>query len=356
MLKKLLLLVAVALLLAMMAAGAGWYGMSWYSQQKVLSTADSEFVVERGDSLGRVVRRLTNDQVIKYPGLFELLARVRGVATDIYAGEYLIAPDISNGELLTMLVQGDVHYYNVTLVEGFTLKELLADLNQQPKLSNPVQLNELATVISGSIEGALKGGHLEGQFYADTYSFESGSSVASILQRANKKLNAVLQKEWQARAEGVPYKTPYEALIMASIIEKETGVPSERPDIAGVFVRRLNKGMRLQTDPTVIYGMGDRYQGGLSRRHLREATDYNTYVIRGLPLTPIATVGREAIQAALNPSDGSALYFVARGDGTHQFSNTLVEHNRAVRKYQISERRKDYRSSVQELTQDTTDQ
>ncbi|MGB0360095.1 MAG: endolytic transglycosylase MltG, partial [Endozoicomonas sp.] len=208
MLKKLLLLIAITLLLAMLAVGAGWYGVSWYSQQEIMAGTESEFMVERGDSLGRIVKRLTNDNIIQYPGMFELLARIRGVTTDIHAGEYLITPNVSNNDLLTMLVRGDVHYYSVTLVEGLTLKELLNYLNQQPKLVNSVQMNELTSVIGGTLDGATETDNLEGQFYADTYSFDSGTAVMSILLRANQKLNSVLQEEWLKRAKGVPYKNP----------------------------------------------------------------------------------------------------------------------------------------------------
>jgi UPF0755 protein len=169
-------------------------------------------------------------------------------------------------------------------------------------------------------------------------------SDLDLLKQAHARLEQVLAEEWAQRAEGLPYREPYDALIMASMIEKETGVPEERGEIAGVFVRRLRIGMRLQTDPTVIYGMGERYNGRITRADLREPTAYNTYTIDGMPPTPIALVGREAINAALNPVDGRSLYFVARGDGSHVFSSTLEQHNRAVREYQIK-RRADYRSS-----------
>ncbi|WP_257283936.1 endolytic transglycosylase MltG [Endozoicomonas sp. SESOKO1] len=347
MLRKLLLALSGGLLLVMVCVAAGWYGLRWYGDQKVPVSSDTEFVIIAGDSLGHVVQRLSVDQLIQYPDMFKALARVKGVAADLHAGEYLIAPGTTYRQLLNQFVAGDVRYFSATLVEGWTLKELLQALNRHPKLTDPVELKNLKAVMGTLMKDVPQTDNLEGLFYADTYSFEAGTTVASILKRAHQKLQSVLADEWDKKAEDLPYKSPYEALIMASIIEKETGVPSERPDIAGVFVRRLEKRMRLQTDPTVIYGMGDRYKGELNRSMLRERTAYNTYVIHGLPPTPIATVGREAVQAALNPSDGETLYFVARGDGTHHFSKTLAEHNRAVRKYQITERRKDYRSTVQ---------
>ena len=184
----------------------------------------------------------------------------------------------------------------------------------------------------------------EGRFFPDTYKYVRGMSDVELLQQAYARLEEVLASEWSERAASAPYSEPYQALIMASLVEKETGVPQERGEIAGVFVRRLKTGMLLQTDPTVIYGMGERYNGKLTRADLREPTAYNTYVIAGMPPTPIAMVGREAIHAALNPVPGSSLYFVARGDGSHVFSDDLDAHNNAVREYQLK-RRADYRSS-----------
>lgn len=184
----------------------------------------------------------------------------------------------------------------------------------------------------------------EGRFFPDTYRFVRGMSDVELLQQAYMRLDEVLAQEWAERATDLPYRDPYQALIMASLVEKETGIPQERGQIAGVFVRRLRLGMMLQTDPTVIYGMGERYNGRITRADLREPTPYNTYTIAGLPPTPIAMVGREAIHAALHPADGTSLYFVARGDGSHVFSDDLNDHNSAVREYQLK-RRADYRSS-----------
>jgi len=190
--------------------------------------------------------------------------------------------------------------------------------------------------------------NLEGLFFPDTYQYHRGMSMLDILSQSHQRLLQVLDEEWQQRAEGLPYSSPYAALIMASLVEKETGVPSERRTIAGVFVRRLKNKMRLQTDPTVIYGLGQSFDGNLRSRHLKDEKNlYNTYRHFGLPPTPIATVGREAIYAALHPEAGKSLYFVAKGDGSHYFSETLAEHNKAVRHYQIEKRRKDYVSSPQ---------
>ncbi|KJS28084.1 MAG: aminodeoxychorismate lyase, partial [Pseudomonas sp. BRH_c35] len=211
----------------------------------------------------------------------------------------------------------------------------------QPKLEQTLDGLTDAEIMSRI---GASGQHPEGRFFPDTYRFTRGTSDADLLRRAYARLEQVLEEEWQQRAEGLPYKDAYQALIMASIIEKETGVPGERGEIAGVFVRRLARGMLLQTDPTVIYGMGEKYKGRITRTDLRTPTPYNTYTNAGLPPTPIAMVGREAIHAALHPADGTSLYFVARGDGSHVFSDTLNQHNRAVREYQLK-RRADYRSS-----------
>jgi UPF0755 protein len=229
----------------------------------------------------------------------------------------------------------------VTLIEGATVKEMLASLADHETLEKTLSATDAITL---STELGLNVDSTEGLFLAETYYFERGATDRELLLRAHRQLNELLEKHWQNRDVNLPLKSSYEALILASIIEKETGLSSERGQISGVFVRRLNRGMRLQTDPTVIYGLGERYQGNLTRKHLKESTPYNTYRIPALPPTPIALVGEEAIVAALNPEPGKSLYFVAKGDGSHQFSDTLEQHNRAVREYQLK-RRKDYRST-----------
>ena len=343
MLRKLLPGLGGLFLFLLLSLGLAWKGVGWYSNSLVQVEQEVGFVIVPGDSLIRVLNRLESVGVIEHPKVFRLITALEDGSTSLHAGEYLITPDMTKKELLDMFLQGQVRQFSVTLVEGRTLKEVLEVLNSHPKLSSPMELGDVIAIVDEMEEG----GNPEGLFYPDTYHFESGTSVETILRIAYDRLEKVLADEWESKAEGLPYSSPYEALIMASIVERETGAPFERDDIAGVFVRRLNKRMRLQTDPTVIYGAGDRYTGRITRRMLREPTAYNTYVIRGLPPTPISLVGREAIHAALNPKEGSYLYFVAKGDGTHQFSNTLTEHNRAVRKYQIVERREDYRSTLQ---------
>lgn len=348
--KKIIFAFIAVILFAVFAIAAGWGALQWYSEQSVLPTEATEFTIKEGDSFGVILYRLNKQQIIAYPELLKWYARLDGMANDMQAGEYLIPPNITILAMLNMFAAGEVRTFNITLIEGQTLQDTLEHLNKHPKLSAPIPLQELTSTFNNQFTISPVNDNAEGLFYADTYQFHANDSVASILQQAHKKLVAVLNEEWAVRGKNLPYKSPYEALIMASIIEKETGAPQERADIAGVFIRRLQKKMRLQTDPTVIYGQGDKYQGRITHNMLREKTPYNTYIIPALPPTPIANVSRAAIEAALHPKAGASLYFVAKGDGTHQFSDTLTEHNRAVKQYQKS-RRKDYRSTVNPTAQ-----
>ena len=267
--------------------------------------------------------------------------RLQGQVQPLHMGEYQLLPGMDVTQLLEKWRSGDVLQYRVTLVEGWNFRQVRSALAQQDKLQQTlgdISDSELMRMLDQANV------HPEGRFFPDTYNFVRGQTDLDILRQASQRLQKVLAQEWDQRAENLPYRSPDEALIMASIIEKETGVAHEREEIAGVFMRRLKIGMLLQTDPTVIYGMGENYKGKITRADLRKPTPYNTYVISGLPPTPIAMVGREAIYAALHPKAGKSLYFVARGDGSHVFSNNLAEHNKAVREYQIK-RRADYRSS-----------
>ena len=234
-------------------------------------------------------------------------------------------------ELLDKLVAGDVYYQRVRILEGWTLQQALQEIQAHPNIEVTLDVDnsdELQSVFGTSY-------YPEGLMFPDTYNFNTGTSDREIIDRASILMQQVLSEEWEQRAVGLPYENPYEALILASIIEKETGQADERDLIAGVFISRLQNNMRLQTDPTVIYGVGSRFDGDLTRAHLQEVTPYNTYRINGLPPTPIALAGREAIRAALNPFITGALYFVARGDGSHYFSSTLEEHNAAVERFQL---------------------
>lgn len=261
----------------------------------------------------------------------------------LIAGEYRIEPGMSVAEFLELLRSGDVIRYQATLVEGTTWRQSLQALNENPDLVRKLDISKplwSQLALEPQIE------HPEGQFFPDTYQFVRGDTDIDIFRRAWQRMQKVLEEEWQNREEGLPYASAYEALIMASIVERETGQPHERPEIAGVFVRRLQKKMKLQTDPTIIYGLGDAYQGNITRKHLRDDTNpYNTYHIPALPPTPIALPGRAAINAALHPAPGKTLYFVARGDGSHVFSETLAQHEKAVHEYQIKNRRRNYRSA-----------
>ena len=337
-LKKLLLILLV--LAAVAAVVANQLQQRW---QQPLAIAPDGYPLNigAGETLSSVVAQLQMDGVYSDGWMLRLYGRWTGLDQQIKRGEYLVPAGTSPAMLLTLLQQGRVVSYQVTLPEGITLSRALqilaADEVLEHQLSGPSDPRILALVAPHD--------QTEGLFFPDSYQFERGASDFDILQRARSAMSRVLAEEWQEREEQLPYETPYEALIMASIVERETGLAEERGEIAGVFVRRLKKNMRLQTDPTVIYGLGESFDGNLRRKHLQdESNPYNTYRHKGLPPSPIALPGREAIHAALHPLSGKSLYFVARGDGGHYFSETLAEHQRAVRKYQL-QRREDYRSS-----------
>ena len=252
-----------------------------------------------------------------------------------------MTPGMTAQDLIGVWQRGEVVQYSLTLVEGWNFRQVRSALAKHEKIEQTLDgLSDSEVMAKLGHPGEFP----EGRFFPDTYRFVRGMTDAQLLEKSYNRLEKVLAQEWEQRDPAVPYADPYQALIMASLVEKETGVPQERGQIAGVFVRRMKIGMPLQTDPTVIYGLGERYNGKLTRSHLREPTPYNTYTIPGLPPTPIAMVGREAIHAALHPVDGSSLYFVAKGDGSHTFSDDLDAHNNAVREFQIK-RRADYRSS-----------
>ena len=303
--------------------------------------ADTTVVVNSGDSISSLSRRFEAENILSSPLYFRVYARLSD-KTAIKAGEYLLQPNDNALTLLQKLNVGDVIHYPLTIVEGWTFRDALAYIQVREKITVTLDTQEKLNAFLAELN--LDNNHPEGWFFPDTYHFSATTTDREILNTAYSRMRDTLATEWENREGELPYTNAYEALIMASIVEKETGLASEREQIAGVFVRRLQKNMRLQTDPTVIYGMGERYQGNIRRRDLQEATPYNTYVINGLPPTPIALPGREAIAAALHPDAGTALYFVAKGDGSHQFSDTVEEHNAAVQQYQL-QRRAGYRSS-----------
>jgi UPF0755 protein len=263
-------------------------------------------------------------------------ARLTGQARALKAGEYQLLPGMRAMDLTALLASGRVVLHELTLVEGWTFAQALAAVHAHVAITrSPLEGDAVAALMEAL---GAPGQHPEGRFHPDTYRFPRGTSDVEFLRRAHQAQARVLAQEWATRAPDLPYATPEEALVMASIVERETGQAGERGEIAGVFVRRLQKGMRLQTDPSVIYGLGAAFDGNLRKRDLLADGPYNTYTRRGLPPTPICLPGRAALQAALHPAPGKTLYFVSRGDGSHQFSETLTEHEAAVRKYQLKRR------------------
>ncbi|TWI53427.1 UPF0755 protein [Pseudomonas duriflava] len=339
--RKLLLMFESGLLLLGLAIG----GMGWLQHQalqQVLVVNEERLIdIPGGATPSGTLRQLEAEGLLSNAFWLRLYWRFNVSGQALHSGEYRVMPGQTAQELIALWQRGEVVQYNITFVEGWTFRQLRDALARQEKIEQTLTGLSDSEVMARLGKPGL---HPEGRFFPDTYRYVKGTRDSDILKQASQRLEQVLAEEWAAKAADVPYKDPYQALIMASLVEKETGVPQERGQIAGVFVRRLALNMLLQTDPTVIYGMGESYKGKLTRSNLREATPYNTYVNPGLPPTPIAMVGREAIHAALHPEPGKSLYFVARGDGTHIFSDSIEAHNRAVREYQLN-RRSDYRSS-----------
>jgi UPF0755 protein len=288
--------------------------------------------VEQGSALRSVAEELAGHGVLQRPWILVLEARLQGTANRIHAGEYALEPGLTPRTLLARLVAGQVLQHGLTLVEGWTFQQMLSAVWRSPNLART--LDEAAP---GEIMARLgyPGEHPEGRFFPDTYRFPSGTTDAAFLKRALRTMDGRLADEWRSRQPGLPLQTPYDALVLASIVEKETGVAAERARIAGVFIERLRKGMRLESDPTVIYGLGAGFDGNLRREDLRRPTPYNTYVHKGLPPTPIAAPGLDSLRSVLHPDADGSLFFVAKGDGTHHFSDTFEEHQRAVHRYQI---------------------
>ena len=297
------------------------------------------YEVKLGSSVSALSRSLHASEVLKRPYYLSLYARITGQAAKLKVGEYKLEPGMTPFEFLSNVVSGKVQQYPVTLVEGNNFWQMMDQINQSDYLKHT--LNNLSDEAVMEKLG-YPGQHPEGRFYPDTYHFPRGTSDIEFLRRAYEQMELHLNQAWQNRDVGLPFETPYEALIMASIVEKESALASERTTIAGVFINRLRKGMRLQTDPTVIYGLGRNFDGDIRYRDLRTDTPYNTYTRKGLPPTPIAMPGIEAINAVMHPENTDYLFFVARGDGTgsHEFSSTLAEHEKLVDKYQRKRRSK----------------
>ncbi len=327
------------LFLIVAAAGAGWFGWSDYQRylnQPIQLAADGQrFTIERGWSAKRVADELEREGIIDKRYWFDVYARLSNKASGIKSGEFNLRSPMTVPELFDTLVKGQTIQYSLSIIEGSNWKQAIARVAASDDLTHTLDEETLKSPEALMSALGFEGIFPEGQFFSDTYAFPKGTTDVEYLRRSKNMLDKVLKEEWEGREEGLPLESPYEALILASIVEKETAVAAERPLIAGVFLSRINKRMRLQTDPTVIYGMGDSYDGNIRRSDLTTDTPYNTYTRAGLPPTPISMVGREAINAVMHPEETKALYFVAKGDGTHQFSETLEQHNAAVRKYQL---------------------
>jgi len=307
-------------------------GFAWWTKQALpVPGAPIEFSINPGSGVAASAQQMAAAGVPVNPTLFVLLARLTGDAGRIKAGSYELKPNTSPRGLLSQLVRGEFAQEAVTIIEGWSFKQMRQAISSHTRLKHDtVKLTDAELMAKISTEYKDP----EGLFFPDTYLFAKGSSEIEIYRRAHQAMLAHLNEAWDKRNKELPYKTPYEALIMASIVEKETGQKSERTMIAGVFVNRLRTGMLLQTDPTVIYGMGDAFAGKIAKKDLLTDTPYNTYTRSGLPPTPISLPGLQSLQAALAPAETPALYFVSRGDGTSQFSSNLPDHNRAVNRYQ----------------------
>ena len=316
------------ILLAAWAAGVFYLQYQKALNAPLVAEGDGIITVKRGDTLASLNRELVQRGVIDSDWVLPVYARLNPQAANIKAGDYRIDASASLPSLMNDITNGKVVVYNITVVEGKTFKDLRASLVQTAGIEHT--LNDKTDAQIATLLGI--DGSPEGWFMPETYQFHRGSSDLELLKRMYGEMQRTLEQEWPNRADGLPLANPYQALILASIIEKETGVASERPQIAGVFVRRLQKDMLLQTDPSVIYGAAD-YHGDLTRKHLQTDTPYNTYINKGLPPTPIALPGKASIQAALHPADGDSLYFVADGKGGHTFSATYEEHQQAVARY-----------------------
>lgn len=322
------LIASMLLLVLLSIVATGYYA---YRPMR-LPTTPLEFELKSGSNLKSLAHQLQQAGLLDRDWTFVWLARLLGMSGDIKAGYYALDKPVSPMELLALLSKGEVIQRKLSIIEGWTFRQFREALNDNPDLKHTtLGLSDLEIL---QLIGASET-HPEGLFFPDTYRFAAGTRDLVIFKRAYQTMQQRLQAAWETREADLPLRDPYQALILASIVEKETGTPSDRPMIAGVFVNRLRKGMLLQTDPTVIYGLGEKFDGNLRKRDLQTDTPYNSYTRRGLTPTPISLPGKAAIHAALHPAKTDALYFVARGDGSSQFSSSLMQHNRAVIQYQI---------------------
>jgi UPF0755 protein len=329
-LKKCFAAGSIVVVLAAAAIAGGYY---WATSPLELNPAQLDVTVKPHSSLRSVAMQLNRGGVPLEPELFIVMTRLLGLQSDLKSGNYEFKTGVTPYEVLEKIARGDVNEYVATIIEGWTFRHMRAEIDANPALKHDtlgMSDADLMTAI-GAPEASIGNG--EGLFFPDTYLFDKNTSDLDVYRRAYRLMRLRLDEAWLARAPNLPYKTPYDALIMASIIEKETGKPADRPMVASVFTNRLHAGMPLQTDPTVIYGMGESYAGHIRKKDLQTDTPYNTYTRMGLPPTPISLPGVASLQAALNPAQSTALYFVSRGDGSSIFSDTLGDHNKAVDKY-----------------------
>ena len=331
-LKKLVYFSVIAVVAGSLILG---YQFNKFQHQAINLADEAVFSIESGNTIRQVAQQLADQGLIDDPVMFIALAKLEGRETSIKAGEYRLEQGQTPKQLVELFSQGASILYSLTLIEGWTFRQVLQAVKSDPILVQTLP-QESDQVMDALGLGRL---HPEGRFLPDTYHFPRGTTDRDFLKRAFATMEQRLEEAWAQRAPDLPLKDPYDALILASIIEKETGAAHERPLIAGVFIERLRRGMRLQTDPTIIYGLGESFDGDIRYRDLRKDTPYNTYLHNGLTPTPIAMPGIDAINAALNPASTEAVYFVSKGDGTHHFSRTLEEHNAAVSKYQLKGRK-----------------
>lgn len=327
--KKIILWLAlIAILATALLVWTGW----WYARQPLKVVRDSaEFTVPRGMTMRQAADKIWDSGIRAEPLFLSTLARFSGRARQIKAGTYQVKTGITPWQLLLKLESGEVVHGSVLLVEGWTFQRIRAELEKHPDLVQDTKDLSDAEILA-LIDSKYK--HPEGLFFPNTYKFVKGAKTSSVFAMAYRDMQIRLNEEWAGRVRDLPLKEPYHALILASIVEKETGRNADRTRIANVFINRLRVGMKLQTDPTVIYGMGDKFNGNIRRRDLETDTPWNTYTRAGLPPTPISMPGLASLRAVMNPEGGDMLYFVARGDGSSEFSRTLNEHNRAVDRYQ----------------------
>ncbi|WP_217693835.1 endolytic transglycosylase MltG [Thalassotalea sp. PP2-459] len=314
-------------------------GITQYKMERVNPLEQNTMVeIERGMSFNRFAYQLSTLGIVKQPFWLKVYGKLNPSFTQIKAGNYLIRNDQRVKDILLMVSQGQEHQFSITFVEGSTLTQWLAQIVKHPNITKTLNYKDNTSLYQQVASAlTLETAHPEGLFFPETYAFTHKTKDTDLLKRAYQQMQIHLNNAWQKRQGNLPYADPYEALIMASIIEKESGQHSEHQVISSVFVNRLQKNMRLQTDPTVIYGIGSNYKGNITRKHLREKTRYNTYRINGLPPTPIAMPGKSAIIASMQPAQTDYYYFVSDGNGKHIFSTNLKDHNRAVAKYQLGQ-------------------